>query len=183
MKTALGNLIGEVSVYLTQNGLRFLLETRDLLSAFRCPTKQQNLIWLKRRQHIRPSAIAKELHVSAPFITKAQRTAEHRIENLMSNAAYVNRIRLTQVSPANGFALGYCAAYKTDTYITYSPKIGVQVWYSHSGDCAHCEMNNECQSILKELAVEWGVPIPEGRKPTDIAATLFGEIKERLGWK
>jgi len=154
-----------------------------LLWAFRYPTKQQNLIWLKRRQNTRPSAIARELHVSAPFITKAQRIAEQRIENLLSNAAYVNRIKLTQMSPAHGFALGYCAAYKTDTYITYSPKIGVQVWFSHSGDCAHCELDKECESILKELAVEWGVSIPDGKKPTDIAATLFEEIKERLGWK
>jgi len=153
-----------------------------MFSSLRYPTKQQSLIWLKRRQGVIPSAIAKEMGVSRPFISKAQGIAEARIEKLLRNAAYVNRINLEQISGKYGFAVGYCSAYDSRTYVTYSPTIGVQMWFSHKGECQSCAQVKECETILKELAKEWKIKMPPVAEPTDIAVFLFDNIMRRLGW-
>lgn len=153
-----------------------------MFSSLRYPTKQQSLIWLKRRQGVIPSAIAKEMGVSRPFISKAQGIAEARIEKLLRNAAYVNRINIEQISGKYGFAVGYCSAYDSRTYVTYSPTIGVQMWFSHKGECQSCAQLNECEKILKELGKEWRIKIPAALQPTDIAVYLFDSIVGRLGW-
>ncbi len=154
-----------------------------MFSNFRYPTKQQNIIWLKRRNRIAPSVIAKELDVSRPFVSQAQKIAEQRIENLLLAAAQMNRITINHISPEFGFALGYNPANESNTYITYSPEFRVQVWFDHEGDCHSCELNSECDRILRGLAVEWGFSIPTKMVPTQVAKTLFDKIMRQLGWE
>ncbi|MCK5239510.1 MAG: sigma-70 family RNA polymerase sigma factor, partial [Candidatus Thorarchaeota archaeon] len=62
------------------------------MKSFRFPTKQQELIWLKRRQEIPPSQIARELKVSPPLVSKAQRIAKSRVEQVLLHTASTNRI-------------------------------------------------------------------------------------------
>lgn len=152
-----------------------------MFSNIRYPTKQQNLIWLKRRSGIAPSVIAKELDVSRPFISQSQKIAEQRIEIILRAAAQMNRITLNHISPEFGFASGYNPANESNTYITYSPEFKVQVWFDHEGDCDNCESNFECDRILRGLAVEWDLSIPKEMVPTQVAQTLFDRIKKRLG--
>ncbi|MGY5852602.1 MAG: hypothetical protein RTU92_03460 [Candidatus Thorarchaeota archaeon] len=152
-----------------------------LFRALRFPTKQQDIIWLKRRQKTNPSTIAKKLRVSRPYISKAQRVAEQRIERLLQNTASVMRIDLSNLSGKFGFAVGYSSMHKSKTYITYSPSHGVQTWFDHVGPCETCEKIDECNSILDVLAEEWQILIPSG-PPTERAAHLFSKIMERLNW-
>ena len=152
------------------------------MSSFRYPTKQQNLIWLKRRRKTPPSVIAKELKVSRPFVSQAQRIAEGRIKNLILAAAHMNRIHIDQISPKYGFAVGYNHANDSRTFITYSPEYRVQVWFDHEGDCQTCELASECDRILRGLAAEWEFSIPMDMPPTQVAKTLFEKIMVRLGW-
>ena len=148
----------------------------------RYPTKQQGHIWLKRRQEKRPSSIAEELQVSRPFVSKAQRIAETRIKKLLLHTAMVNRIQVQHLSPLYGFAVGYCPAYQTDTYIIYSPKLGVQTWFTHKGECNSCVQRSDCEKILRQFAHEWEIPIPDHSTPTEAALHLFTTIKRRLKW-
>lgn len=154
-----------------------------MFTNFRYPTKQQSLIWLKRRSKIPPSIIAKELKVSRPFVSQAQKIAEQRIEKLLLTAAQMNRISINHIAPEFGFALGYNPASEAKTYITYSPEFRVQVWLDHEGECNKCELNSECDRILRGLAVEWGFSIPKKMVPTQVAKTLFTKIMRRLGWE
>lgn len=151
-------------------------------SSFRYPTKQQNSIWMKRRQQIPPSVIAKEMDVSRPFVSQAQRIAENRIKKLLISAAQMNRITLDNISPKYGFAVGYNPASDSKTYITYSPEFRVQVWFDHEGECHRCELASECDRILRGLAVEWGLSLPKEMQPTQVAKILFEKIMGRLGW-
>ena len=153
-----------------------------MFTHFRYPTKQQSLIWLKRRSKVPPSKIAEELNVSRPFVSQAQRIAEKRIKKLLLTAAHMNRISIEKISPTFGFAIGYNPATSGKTYITFSPEFRVQVWFDHEGDCSKCELKSECDRILRGLAVEWGFSIPKEMQPTQVAKTLFDQIKERLGW-
>jgi hypothetical protein len=154
-----------------------------MFTSLRYPTPKQNWIWSQRRQNIRPSEIAKELQVSRPFISKEQRIAESRIKKLLQHAASINRIEINQISTRFGIALGYCRANQTDTYILYSPSIGVQTWFAHSGTCGNCEEYADCETTLKTLAKEWDIPVKEGLAPTDLAIYLFQTIRRRLKWE
>lgn len=154
-----------------------------MFTSLRYPTPKQNWIWSKRRQNIRPSEIAKVLQVSRPFISKEQRIAESRIKKLLQHAASINRIEIDHLSTRYGIATGYCRANQTETYILYSPAIGVQTWFTHTGTCGNCEESAKCENTLKTLAKEWDITVKEGLAPTDLAIYLFQTIIRRLKWE
>jgi hypothetical protein len=129
-----------------------------------------------------PSIIAKELNVSRPFVSKAQRIAEERIGKLLKHAASVNRIKLNHMSTHYGFGVGYCATHQMDTFILYSPTIGVQIWFDHDGECGSCAEEPECMQTLTQIAQEWEVPLKRKQTPTEMAGHIFGTIMRRLGW-
>jgi hypothetical protein len=145
-------------------------------------TKQQGIIWLRRRQKERPSEIAEDMKVSRPFVTMAQKTAEGRIEKLLQHAASVNRVKIEHLNVKYGIAKGYCHAYDTDTYIFYSPKIGLQTWYEHKRVCGTCEMEDQCLRTLRTLAEEWEIPLPDDKPPTELGVYLVDIIGRRLKW-
>ena len=153
-----------------------------MFRSLRFPTKQQNTIWLARRQKANPSAIADKLQVSRAYISKAQRIAEQRIERLLKNTVNVMRIRVSHLSGKYGFAIGYSPMHKSKTYITYSPDYGVHTWFDHVGPCDSCEKSEECHQILLGLAEEWQIQMPEGVPPTEAAAYLFASIIRQLNW-
>ncbi|MHA2603501.1 MAG: hypothetical protein AM324_015380 [Candidatus Thorarchaeota archaeon SMTZ1-83] len=139
----------------------------------RYPTKQQTLIWLRRRQKDRPSEIAKDLKLSRPFVSMEQKTAENRIKKLIEHTASVNRVKIDRLSARYGIAEGYCHAYDSPTYIIFSPKIGVQNWYVHEGECGTCDLEAQCTETLRTLAEEWEIGIPPGMPPTELGVYLF----------
>jgi hypothetical protein len=153
-----------------------------VLPFLRHPTEQQGLIWLKRRQRVKPSQLASELKVSRPFISKAQRIAETRINQLLRYSAAVNRLLIKQISSKHGFALCYSPSIQGIVYLLFSPTIGVQAWFPHKGSCSNCEAKPNCTQILKRLAQEWQLLYDESQLPTNNAKHLFDKIQEELGW-
>ena len=153
-----------------------------MFSTLRYPTKQQNLIWLRRRRKDRPSEIAKDLRMSRPYVSIEQKKAEGRIKNLIEHAASVNRVKIERMSAKDGIAEGYCHANNSQTYITYSPKIGVLNWYEHIGDCGTCDIRDQCNEALQILAEEWEIHAPPDMPPTELSEYLFNTIRGRLKW-
>lgn len=149
---------------------------------FRFPTKRQEFIWQKRRQEIPPSAIARELEVSRALVSKTQRIAEERIERILLHSASANRINIQHISPRHGFAVGYCSANKSETYIVYSPALGTQVWFSHRGDCSSCSEQSVCEKTIHTLAHEWNLSLAKGIPATEAAEELFMAIMRCLKW-
>ena len=158
------------------------MEGPNTFPHFRYPTKKQGIIWLKRRQKIRPSKIAEELKVSRPFVSKAQRIAEARIKKLLLHTAATTRIQVRHLSAHYGIAQGYSPAHQSETYLVYSPKLGVQTWFIHKGECGNCTQLSECTQTLQHLAKEWEIQIPKDSPPTKVALHLFTTIKRRLKW-
>jgi hypothetical protein len=82
-----------------------------------------------------------------------------------------------------GFLWGYSPGFKSDVYITHSPKTGTQVWYEHEGDCEQCDALAECLWILKTEAEERKITVPRKLKtPTEIAMHIFEAIKKKVRW-
>jgi len=115
-------------------------------------------------------------------VSKAQRIAEERIDKLLRHAASINRIKIRHINTRYGIAAGFCPAYGMETYILYSPKIGVQTWFNHEGECGTCDHINQCVDTLQQLAEEWEIPIPDDRPPTVLSTYLFDKITRRLKW-
>ncbi|MGY5859426.1 MAG: hypothetical protein RTU63_08650, partial [Candidatus Thorarchaeota archaeon] len=69
-----------------------------MFKTLRYPTKQQGIIWLRRRQKDRPTDIANDLRVSRPFVTMEQKRAEGRIKKLIEHAASVDRVKIKRLS-------------------------------------------------------------------------------------
>ena len=154
----------------------------EMFTSLRYPTKQQGIVWLRRRRNEPSSEIAKSMKVSRPYITKAQRIAEERITTLIRHTASVSRINLRRMSPTYGIGVGHCPSYNSDAYITFSPNFGLNVWYDHMGDCESCEEKSNCEQVLRNLAEEWEVEVPNGVQPTLLAKTLFDTILRNLKW-
>ncbi|MFW9830443.1 MAG: hypothetical protein ACFFD8_01505 [Candidatus Thorarchaeota archaeon] len=153
-----------------------------MFTSLRYPSPKQNWIWSQRRQNKKPSDIADALKVSRPFVSKEQRIAEARIKKLIHHAASINRITIHKLSSRYGIAIGYCSTFQTNTYILYSPSIGLQTWFAHKGECDGCSDYPQCESTLSTLAQEWNIPIPPQMVPTDLAIYLFDTIIRRLKW-
>jgi hypothetical protein len=149
---------------------------------FKFLTRRQESIWQKSRQEIAPSAIARELEVSRPLVSKTQRIAEGKVERILLHCASTNRIKIRHISPRHGFAVGYCALNKSDTYIVYSPAIGTQVWFKHEGSCNGCSEQSICEKIVRTIAHEWNLPVTKGMPPTEAAEELFIAIMRYLEW-
>ncbi|MDF1540238.1 MAG: hypothetical protein P1Q69_15195 [Candidatus Thorarchaeota archaeon] len=151
-------------------------------TVLRYPTEQQSQIWLARRQGIAPSDIADKMGVTRAFVSKSLRSAEKRIEDLINHTAQINRIQLHHISSRHGMGIGYCAAYKSETIIAYSSKMGIQVWFDHHGDCDSCADFKECTRFLSTMSKEWKIPLASNAEPTRVAQHLFGAIEKQLDW-
>jgi hypothetical protein len=111
-----------------------------------------------------------------------QKRAEGRIKKLIEHAASVNRVKIERMSVRYGIAEGFCHTYDSQTFIVYSPKIGVQNWYVHQGVCGTCDLENQCKETLRTLAEEWEIGIPPDMPPTELGVFLFDNIRRRLKW-
>jgi hypothetical protein len=91
-------------------------------------------------------------------------------------------VKIKRLSTRYVIAEGFCDAYDSQVYIVYSPKIGVQNWFVHQGNCGTCDLVDECNEILRTLADEWEIGILLEMPPTELGVYLFETIRRRLKW-
>ncbi len=145
--------------------------------------KRWGQFWKARRNGETVTKIAKKNKVSVQAVYKALRSKNSKIDTLLLNTAKANRIRVYRHDNVEGFLWGYSPGFKSDVYITHSPKTGTQVWYEHEGDCGGCDALAECLWILKTEAEERKITILKELKiPTEMALHIFEGIKRKLRW-
>ncbi|MFW9856643.1 MAG: hypothetical protein ACFFFG_16450 [Candidatus Thorarchaeota archaeon] len=145
--------------------------------------KRWDQFWKERRNGATISDIAKKNAISVQAVYKALSSKSSKIESLLLAAAKTNRIRVYRHSDVEGFLWGYSPAFKSDVYITHSPKTGTQIWHEQEGDCTQCDALAECLWILKTEAKERKIPLPRiSETPTQLALYLFETIKQKLRW-
>ncbi|MFX0052051.1 MAG: hypothetical protein ACFFAJ_13170 [Candidatus Hodarchaeota archaeon] len=142
------------------------------------PTDAQLEIWTLKRNNIPGKEIAKLKDVTQAFVSKTLKITTKRIEDLLVNAAKTNRITLEIIDPVFGFAKGYHHTLKDVAHLTFSRQNGVQVWYEHQGDCADCDIFNECRNMLLNEFKERNLqPKSETLAPTNLADELFLKLE------
>lgn len=145
--------------------------------------KRWEQFWKDRRNGETITEIAKKNDISVQAVYKALRSKNSKIDSLLLTTAKANRIRVYRHSDVEGFLWGYSPGFKSDVYITHSPKTGTQVWYKHEGDCGQCDALTDCLWILKTEANERKITVPRNVKtPTEMALYIFEAVKRKLRW-
>ncbi|MFW9904773.1 MAG: hypothetical protein ACFFFH_10605 [Candidatus Thorarchaeota archaeon] len=146
----------------------------------RYPTETQVEIWYLKRNKLTGKKIAKQKDVTPAFVSKSFVEAKKRIRSLLNETATSNKISLDLINENIGFARGHSHMFNVKSYITFSPKNGVQVWYDHEGDCVNCERFGQCRKILLQEFSERNISLENPQlRPTDLGKQLFKILEDR----
>ncbi len=143
------------------------------------PTERQITIWALKRKKLTGIEIAKRINVGPGYVSRSLKEVNKRIKGMFEEAAKMNKIKLDFINGELGIARGHSHIFNISTYLTFSPKNGIQVWYEHKGDCTSCEEYNDCREILIQEFKERDIKIPnKSLRPTDLSDILFKKILE-----
>ena len=142
-------------------------------------TLKQRLIWGLKNSGKQEANIARELKVTRQTIHKAIDTANTRIGESLTEAAQLNKIEIETIDASKGFLSGYSPHFKTQAFVTFTAKNGIQIWYKHEGHCKKCKRLKQCRDMLIAEANERGFLLTEDINlilPSKLADALFSKI-------
>ena len=139
--------------------------------------ERQFEFWKMRRNGMANVEIAKKSNISRQAVSKALQGIDSKISKVLLDMARANHIEIKKVNPERGILFGYLPQLKTDVIVFVSSKHGVQVWYSHKGDCDSCNRYKDCMELLWDYAEEIGIKLKESDNPTDLADELFEKLR------
>jgi hypothetical protein len=142
-------------------------------------TPKQRIIWGLKSSGRQESNIARELKVTRQTIHKAIDTANTRIGESLKEAAQLNKIDVETIDASKGFLSGYSSHFKTQAFVTFSAKNGIQIWYKHEGHCQKCKRLKACRDMLIAEASERNFLLTEDVNeiiPAKLADALFSRI-------
>jgi hypothetical protein len=142
-------------------------------------TSKQRLIWGLKSKGLQEASIARELKVTRQTVHKAISTANTRIEDSLNEAAKLNNIEIQTINTSKGFLSGYSPHFKTQAFVTFSAKNGIQVWYKHEGHCQTCARLQKCREMLISEATARNFLLTQDENqisPSKLAEVLFTKI-------
>jgi hypothetical protein len=142
-------------------------------------TTKQRMIWGLKSKGQQEASIAKELKVTRQTVHKAINTANIRISDALTEAAKLNNIEVETINTTKGFLSGYSPHFKTQAFVTFSARNGIQVWYKHEGHCQTCQRLQTCREMLVSEANARNFLLTEDVNqitPSKLAEVLFSKI-------
>jgi hypothetical protein len=142
-------------------------------------TSRQKLIWELRSDGLAEASIARKLNVTRQNIHQTLDSAEAKVGEALEETAKINKIEIESIDPSKGFLTGYSPHFDTKTFVTFSAKNGVQVWYKHEGNCEKCKKLQTCREALLAEAKDRNFLLPKGTElisPSKLAEALFTRI-------
>ena len=142
-------------------------------------TTKQRLIWGLKHRGIREAHIARKLNVTRQTVHKIIDIANSRVEDSLKETAELNKIEILTLDVQKGFLSGYSSHFKTEVFITFTARNGVQIWYKHEGNCAKCRYLEACREILVSEAAERNFLLTEEITeiiPSKLAHVLFSRL-------
>jgi hypothetical protein len=142
-------------------------------------TPKQKMMWDLKSSGLQEANIARKLNVTRQTVHKALDTANLKIGEALEEMAKINKIEVETLDPNRGFLKGYSAHFKTQAFITFSAKNGVQLWYKHEGDCEKCSKLQTCRETLLSEAKDRNFLLLDDTSkilPSKLAEALFTKI-------
>jgi predicted transcriptional regulator len=134
-------------------------------------------IWDMARGGLPQTSIAEELGVSRQAVNQALQEASTKVTRALTEAATINKIHVEGIDPTAGILTGWSREFSIKAVISVTRRDGMQVWYEHVADCAHCIKYAPCRSYLLRSAKERDVKLTDDQKklaPSRLAQILFG---------
>jgi hypothetical protein len=144
-------------------------------------TPKQRQIWGLKNRGQKEAFIARELDITRQTVHKTIDIANVRISESLQEAAKLNKIEVQTLEATKGFLSGYSSHFKTQAFVTFSAKNGIQVWYKHEGHCDKCKELKTCREMLVTEATERNFLLTEDIDkivPSKLADALFSRIVE-----
>ena len=142
-------------------------------------TPKQMKMWDLKNSGVPEATIARQLNVTRQTVHQTLGTANTKLTEALEETAKLNKIEIQKLDPDKGFLLGYSSHFKTQTFITFSAKNGVQVWYKHEGDCEKCKKLETCRETLLSEAKDRNFLILDDTTkilPSKLAEALIAKI-------
>lgn len=142
-------------------------------------TPKQRHMWDLKSSGIPEATIARKLNITRQTVHEALDNANLKVAQALEETAKINKIETQKMDADKGFLLGYSSHFKTATFITFSAKNGVQVWYKHEGDCQKCKQLQICRDALLAEAKDRNFLILDDTSkilPSKLAEALFAKI-------
>jgi hypothetical protein len=111
-------------------------------------TAKQKIMWDLKSSGLQEANIARKLDITRQTVHQTLNIANLKIGEALEETAKLNKIETQKIDPDKGFLLGYSNHFKTQAFITFSAKNGVQIWYKHEGDCEKCSKLQTCRETL-----------------------------------
>jgi DNA-binding CsgD family transcriptional regulator len=142
-------------------------------------TTKQRTIWGLKSKGQQEASIARELKIARQTVHKAITTANTRISESLTEAAKLNNIEIQTINTTRGFLSGYSPHFKTQAFVTFSAKNGIQIWYKHEGHCQTCSRLQICRELLVSEANARNYLLTQDVNqisPSKLAEVLFNKI-------
>ena len=124
----------------------YLVEKMTL--SFGYLTTKQKMIWDLKSRGKQEASIARELNLKRQTIHSVLDIANLKIGKALTEVAKINKIDVETMDSNRGFLKGYSNHFKTQAFVTFSAKNGIQLWYKHEGDCEKCNKLETCRDGL-----------------------------------
>ena len=142
-------------------------------------TPKQKMMWDLKSSGLQEANIARKLNVTRQTVHQTLDIANLKIGEALEEMAKINKIEVETLDPNRGFLKGYSAHFKTQAFITFSAKNGVQLWYKHEGDCEKCSKLQTCRETLLSEAKDRNFLLLDDTSkilPSKLAEALFTKI-------
>ena len=142
-------------------------------------TTKQKMMWDLKSRGLQEASIARKLNITRQTVHKALDIANLKIGEALTEVAKINKIEVQKIDPNKGFLIGYSNHFKTQAFITFSAKNGIQLWYKHEGDCEKCSKLQTCRETLLAEAKDRNFLILDDTSkilPSKLAEALFAKI-------
>jgi hypothetical protein len=142
-------------------------------------TPKQRHMWDLKSNGLPEATIARKLNITRQTVHQTLDTANLKVADALEEIAKINKIETQKIDPDKGFLIGYSIHFKTQVFITFSAKNGIQLWYKHEGDCKNCKKLQTCREALLAEAKERNFLIvedPSRIMPSKLAEALIAKI-------
>jgi len=137
-------------------------------------------IWDLYRSGLQQSDIAAKLGISRQAVNQALLEATGKVTRALSEAATINKIAVESIDSTAGVLTGWSREFGVKAAISVTRRDGMQVWYEHVADCAHCNKYYACQAYLFRSVKERGMKLTKDQRrlaPSKLAQLLYGMNK------
>jgi hypothetical protein len=136
-------------------------------------------MWDLKSSGLPEATIARKLNITRQTVHGALDNANNKIGEALQETAKINKIETQKIDSDKGFLLGYSVHFKTQAFITFSAKNGIQVWYKHEGDCEKCSKLQTCRETLLAEAKDRNFLLLDDTSkilPSKLAEALIAKI-------